>query len=392
MTIESACPACGDKVGASFYDLPAIPTNSCLLINDREAALAFPVAPLRLCLCPGCGFIFNAAWEASRTVYSESYEETQGFSPTFNAFHERLARDLIARHDLHGKRVIEIGCGKGEFLALLCRLGDNEGIGYDPTFVPGRLGDATAGRARFLRELFDETTGPVACDFLCCKMTLEHIPDVGRFVGMVRRALDGQEGTCVFFQVPNAKLVLQDEAFWDVYYEHCSYFTAHSLSGLFRRCGFAVDRVWTDYDGQYLMIEARPASAPVPVPAGQAAVAETRQWAEAFRQGVGATIATWREQLTEAAASGRRTVLWGSGSKAVAFLTTVGLNGEVASVVDINPFRHGRYLPATGHEIISPDELSTTPPDLVVVMNSVYRDEIRKMLQAQGCAPELQCL
>jgi hypothetical protein len=94
----------------------------------------------------------------------------------------------------------------------------------------------------------------------------------------------------------------------------------------------------------------------------------------------------------EAAASGRRTVLWGSGSKAVAFLTTVGLDGEVASVVDINPFRHGRYLPATGHEIISPDELSTTPPDLVVVMNSVYRDEIRKMLQAQGCVPELRCL
>ncbi len=45
---------------------------------------------------------------------------------------------------------------------------------------------------------------------------------------------------------------------------------------------------------------------------------------------------------------GRRTVLWGSGSKAVAFLTTVGLNGEVASVVDINPFRHGRYLAGHG--------------------------------------------
>jgi uncharacterized protein (UPF0212 family) len=387
-----ACPSCGGGVEASFYDLPAIPTNSCLLINDRRAALDFPVAPLRLSCCPRCGFIFNAAWEAARTVYSEAYEETQGFSPTFNAFHERLARDLIARHDLHGKRLIEIGCGKGEFLALLCRLGGNEGVGYDPCFVPSRLDADAAGGARFIRGLFDEGAGRVSCDFLCCKMTLEHIPDVGRFLGTVRHALDGQEEACVFFTVPNARRLLQDGAFWDIYYEHCSYFTAQSLSDLFTRSGFAVDRVWTDYDDQYLMIEARPASAPTSVSPNLGTVAETQQWIEAFLQDVGAATTAWREQLMDVAAAGRRIVLWGSGSKAVAFLTTLGLNGEVASVVDINPFRRGRYLPVTGHEIISPDELSATPPDLVVIMNSVYRSEIRTMLRAQGCDPEIRCL
>ncbi|MGK9236311.1 class I SAM-dependent methyltransferase [Inquilinus limosus] len=392
MPLDSACPSCGGRVGASFYDLPAIPTNSCLLINDREAARDFPVAPLRLSCCPDCGFIFNAAWEASRTVYSDAYEETQGFSPTFNAFHERLARDLIARHDLHGKRVVEIGCGKGEFLALLCRLGDNDGVGYDPSFVPGRLDAAATGRARFIREFFDEQTGPVSCDFLCCKMTLEHIPDVGRFIGMIRRALDGQADTRVFFQVPNARRVLQDVAFWDIYYEHCSYFTAQSLSNLFERSGFAVDRVWTDYDDQYLMIEARPASTRMPISARADAVAEIQQGIEEFRQNVGTAITTWRRYLKDMAAAGRRTVLWGSGSKAVAFLTTLGLDGEVASVVDINPFRHGRYLPTTGHEIVSPDELSTIPPDLVVIMNPVYRDEIRRMLRTQGCEPEIRCV
>jgi hypothetical protein len=85
-------------------------------------------------------------------------------------------------------------------------------------------------------------------------------------------------------------------------------------------------------------------------------------------------------------------VLWGSGSKAVAFLTTLGVDGEVESVVDINPFRHGRYLPVTGHEIVSPDELSTTSPDLVVIMNPVYRDEIREMLRVRGCEPEIRCV
>ena len=57
------------------------------------------------------------------TEYSGRYESTQGYSPTFNAFHERLAQDMIDRFDLHGKEIIEIGCGNGEFLVLLCELG-----------------------------------------------------------------------------------------------------------------------------------------------------------------------------------------------------------------------------------------------------------------------------
>ena len=40
--------------------------------------------------------------------------------------------DLIRRYDLRGKEVIEIGCGKGEFLSLLCEVGDNRGVGFDP--------------------------------------------------------------------------------------------------------------------------------------------------------------------------------------------------------------------------------------------------------------------
>ncbi len=61
MTTESTCPSCGAGVGASFYELPAIPTNSCLLINDRMRRSTFRSLP---CGCPAardCGFIFNGS-------------------------------------------------------------------------------------------------------------------------------------------------------------------------------------------------------------------------------------------------------------------------------------------------------------------------------------------
>ena len=59
---------------------------------------------IALALLPGCGFIWNAAFDAgAHDATTSDYESTQTVSPTFNRFHERLARDLIERFDLHGK-------------------------------------------------------------------------------------------------------------------------------------------------------------------------------------------------------------------------------------------------------------------------------------------------
>jgi hypothetical protein len=347
---------------------------------------------MRLCCCEDCGFIFNAAWEPSRTTYSEAYEETQGFSGTFNRFHERLARDLIERHDLHNKRIVEIGCGKGEFLALLCKLGDNTGVGYDPSFVPSRMDPEVVERVRFVPEFFTAETRMGPCDAVCCKMTLEHIPNVGEFMADLRRALDGHPKTLVFFQVPNMARILDDGAFWDIYYEHCSYFTAASLSNLFQRSGFVVNRVWTEYDDQYLMIEACPCeerSGSVLTPGERT---ELRMQVAEFARRVEASRASWTRRLRQAASEGKRTALWGSGSKAVSFLTSLGLRDEVDCAIDINPFRHGHFLPTTGHSIIGPDDVPAASPDMVVVMNAIYLTEVQAALRLRGCDPELLAL
>ena len=64
----------------------------------------------------------------------------------------------------------------------------------------------------------------------------------------------------------------------------------------------------------------------------------------------------------------------------------------MAAIVDINRFRHGKHLPGYGHRIASPEALKTCRPDLVVVMNPIYRAEIRKQLDEMGLAPELTCV
>jgi len=136
---RTQCPNCRSSASCHpFYEVRGVPTNSCLLVDDRGRALDFPTGDIMLAVCGECGFIFNASWDPDRTIYSDQYEETQGFSPTFNAFNRAIAEELISGYDIRGKRVLEIGCGKGEFLSLICKLGGNRGIGYDPSFVPDR--------------------------------------------------------------------------------------------------------------------------------------------------------------------------------------------------------------------------------------------------------------
>ena len=381
------CPNCGTTQCNPFYEVAGVPTNSCLLVNDREAALAFPTGNIVLTICHGCGFIFNGAWDPQCTVYSDQYEETQGFSATFNAFNRSLAEELIERYAVSGKRVLEIGCGKGEFLSLICGLGANSGIGYDPSFVPER--QRPNENVQFKSELFTENTNEVAPDLLCCKMTLEHVGQPRQLVNLVRSVANRQDSV-IFFQVPDVERILGEGAFWDVYYEHCSYFGSASLCRLFSQAGFAVRRVWTGYDGQYLMIVASPTAKRSDSGAGDGSDIDAIVRASGnFAAEASRSRAAWLHRLRDWAASGHRTVLWGSGSKAVAFLTTLGLYEEIEHVVDINPYRVDKFLPGTGQRIVAPAFLRDCRADNVVIMNPVYRSEVEGELARQRCEPRV---
>ena len=387
--IRKTCPNCGADTCTVFYSVAKVPTNSCLLVSTKEEALRFPTGDIELSFCSRCGFIFNAAWEASRTTYSDQYEETQGFSPTFNAFHRQLADELVQRHNIVGKDVLEIGCGKGEFLALLCNAGKNRGVGYDPSFVPDRL-SGLDGNVRVVREFFSEDTDAPPSDFVCSKMTLEHIGETARFARAVRRIASTERGTILFLQIPDVRRILEEMAFWDIYYEHCSYFSPTSLEYLLRNTAFEVLRTWTGYDQQYLMTEARPidgAPSIVPAPADELRLLASQ--VNGFAVAAEFAKEAWTADLRGARSAGRRTVLWGSGSKAVAFLTTMGLRNEIEFVVDINPYRHDKFIPGTGQRIVSPAFLADYRPDRVIAMNPIYREEIARDLASINCPAEI---
>jgi SAM-dependent methyltransferase len=391
--VRTSCPSCAREGMEVFFEQDGVPSHSVLLFASREEALGYPRGSIRLGFCPGCGFIANLAVDPSLQNYSHDCEETQGFSPRFRQFADELARELVERHSLRGRTILEIGCGKAEFLAALCRLGDSRGIGIDPAAVPERVDPAAREQVELIEDYFSERYADLRADVVVCRHTLEHIPDTGDFMRLIRASVAGREDTLVFFELPDVLRVLREAAFWDIYYEHCSYFTPGSLARLFRSTGFRVDRLELAYDGQYILLEGRPARASqAQALALEESVDEVAAEVARFRSRLAETVALWRGRLADYAREGRHTVVWGSGSKGVAFLTMLGDVGNVEYVVDVNPHRHGRFMPGTGQEIVAPEFLVECRPEVVIAMNPVYLEEIGTDLERLGIAAELLAL
>lgn len=396
MSSESplSCNACGSGDIQIFYRIDDVPAHSCLMLSSREEALAFPRGQIELGFCRTCGFIGNVRFDPGLERYSAAYEETQAYSPRFLRFLDEVWDDQIARFELGpGMTALEIGCGKGEFLVGLCERSGCAGIGIDPAYRPERTRSSAADRMTFIRDFYGPKYAHLQADYVCCRHTLEHIAPVHEFVRLVRQTIGDKRHVNVFFELPDMERVLQQGAFWDIYYEHCTYFTRGSLARLFRSAGFDTQRLYKAYDGQYLMLEAQPAPQPTePMLPQENDLATISSLVTRFDRQVSERLQSLRDALARHRAQGHRLAIWGSGSKCVSLISSLRLGPELVAVVDINPHKHGKFLAGSGLEIVSPDALRSLRPEVVLVMNSIYSDEIRHDLAVRSLQPELIAL
>jgi SAM-dependent methyltransferase len=379
---STACPVCAGTSLSHLIEIPGAPVFCNVLWPTREAALAADTADMQLYACRDCDHVFNAAFRPDLMSYSAAYENSLHFSQHFSAYAKMLAKRLIETYGIHGKHVIDVGCGRGDFLSVLSEMGGNRGYGFDKSFAASE--SPAASGVTLINDFYSEIYADYPCDLLCCRHVLEHIEDPDEFLAGIRRALSGNVEAIVFFEVPNSAYTLRDLGIWDLIYEHCGYFNAGSLQHAFARNGFAVLGTEELYDGQFLGITCKRTAAETPKPVAQKA--SLRADIDSFADRYHAKMAYWQGVITELERAGKRVVLWGGGSKGVTFLNQLR-PACVAAVVDVNPRKHGRYVPGTGQELISPAQLRELQPDAVIVMNAVYKDEIADCLSGMDLAP-----
>lgn len=390
---EAACPNCAAHGLKIFYEVRGIPCHSTLLMNSPKDAVDYPRGDLRLGFCPSCGFVCNTLFDPTAHEYSQRCEESQGFSPTFNKFATELAKRYAKKYDLKDKVALEIGCGKGEWLLSLCEASGGRGIGIDPGYQPSRLQSEAMARMEWIIDFYGPKYAHLKADFIACRHTLEHIGPTLDFMRDIRKTVGDKKGVVLFFELPEVLRELEEGAFWDMYYEHCTYFSPGSLARVFRQAHFDVTHLSIEYDNQYIILDAVPTdrvTAPrLPL---EDDMARLTMGVERFAAVTSAICKKWTDLCRGAHAKGEKVVIWGSGSKGVSFLTTLGLTKEVVAAVDINTYRQGKFMPGTGHEIVSPEALKQLKPDHVIVMNPIYVPEITAQLHGLGLRPTVHAL
>jgi len=393
LTSASPCPVCASAKITPILEIPPVPVDTCRMWTSQAGARSAQKAPLILSFCSDCRHIFNRTYVdelAELADYEEEYENSQMFSRRFQQYAEELADRLISTYGLYGKHIVEIGGGRGEFLRIICDRGNNRGVSFGPSYKP-EPSDEIPPNIRFVTDYYTSKYVKEPADLIICRHVLEHMAKPRELITTVREAVGDRSDLVVYFEVPNGEYILRDQVCWEFINQHCSYFTERSLGTLFTECGFAPRAVQASFGDQFLAIEACSSSGGVTA----AKIASVKRepvaaLCKAIRPAFNASIARWTNYFAEGHLNKRHIIVWGAGAKAVTFLNIIDPAGAlITHVVDVNPRKAGRFIGGSGQQIVDPSAVSELRPEVVILMNPIYRNEIASALHAVGLHPEL---
>lgn len=314
--------------------------------------------------------VVNSLFDPALVSYDESYQNSQTESLVFRE-HMAEVIGILKSHVGAGSHVVEVGCGKGQFVGMLER---------DQYFVVSGFDAAYEGRNPRIQRRFLTAADRIDCDVVVLRHVLEHISNPHEFLGMLAEVFGD---ALLFCEVPDFEWITQNECFFDVTYEHVNYFSKESLASLF---GGRVNELGRLFKNQYLYVVARLGM--LSKSFGREYLSETNWRNIGFDQ----LFPSLRNQIDalEQVASGRRVFVWGAATKGALFvyhcqrLNQLSINFQF--LVDLNPSKWSKFVPGTKLQIRSPDDLFSCAEatDVVVIANPNYEDEIRLELRKNG--------
>jgi len=333
-----------------LYEQTGYPVFQNRMYDSAQEGKNCPKGNIRLVEDSKSGLVFNAAFQPELMNYDGNYQNEQGISSYFRQHLESVA-DLVERH-MGRHHLVEVGCGKGFFLEILLERGCSI-TGFDKTY--------DGSNPRIHRQYY----GPSVINHaqgLILRHVLEHVQDPFSFLQMLSKA-NGGSGL-IYIEVPCFDWICEHKAWFDIFYEHVNYFRMTDFRRMFGEivdCGHL-------FGGQYLYAVAELSSLRMPVYDPADSICFPADF-------------TCQADAPITAGTGRSAV-WGGASKGVIFTLHKARAGyTVDAVIDINPAKQGKYLPATGMPVRSPAEaLPRLPPgSTIFVMNSNYLDEIKRI-------------
>jgi len=380
------CPVCRGANAVRAVSRDFVPAMQNYVHRTREEAIGAARGRLSIDVCRNCGLAWNSAFEPGLLVYDERYDNAVP-SAVMEAYYRELATYLADRHDLEGGLVVDVGCGNGSFLKAVCdAVPACRGLGVDPALPIDRVEEG--GRVVLVKDVFAPAVVEERPSLLVCRHVLEHMPQPVEFLREIRAAVSRFGAVPCFFEVPDLRWILDNDAFWDLSYEHSNYFTDVSFATALGHAGFDQTGTRLAFGSQYRWVEASATGARPPTADGPDQNAELADRVVAYGSAEATRIVEARDRLRRWKSDGRTIAVWGMATKGVLFSLLVDPRASLIDFcIDVNANKQGCFVPLTGHVINAPAALATRDAAralTVVVMNENYRMEIEAACRTMG--------
>ena len=312
---------------------------------------------VRQCSCCGLVQLDNAPVSYFREVIRAA-----AISKEMTEFRHKQFRAFVETQSLDGKKVLEVGCGNGEYLSILEQCGvDAYGLEYSSTAVEHCVSNSLKVAEGFIDSPSTLVKDAPFDAFLILNF-LEHLPDQQAMLrGIYNNLTTNGIG---LIEVPNFDMIMRRQLFSEFTADHLFYFTSDTLSTTLNRNGFDIVESSEEWYGYILSATVR-----------KRPILDLSQ----LRNSQAQVIAKLSEFVRRF--DNKRVAIWGAGHQAFTLMAMLDITLRIRYVVDSAPFKQGKYTPATHLPIVAPSSLESDPVDAVIIMAASYSDEVARIIR-----------
>lgn len=283
-------------------------------------------------------------------------------------------KEFAYRFGLQGKKVLDIGTGKGEMLDVLEEAGFiAAGIEFSQQSVETGLAAGKKMIKGYIGDLNVIEGGPF--DAFISLNYLEHLPDLSHVILSIYNNLTSNG--VGFVTVPNLEYLLKTKCYYEFVADHILYFTKKTLSNAFETEGFEVLECYTINEDNDIAAVVKK----------KMALDISKQYVE-----VEALIKNLRQIISDYKSQNRKVAVWGAGHRTLALLALSTAN-DVEYIIDSAKFKQGKFSPILHLDIVSPEHLNKKKVDLVIVMvPGLYPGEVLKTLEIMNLGIDIAIL